>query len=80
MEVKFVEILFKNLTESDKKNLTLPFICLHSGDSNGLPYFQYLIVDLNNSFEDQFIARFKEFEKAYEYVDFLINKKTFANN
>ncbi|GEM_PF-6245837 len=74
MKPIFIDKLFKNISPQEKKELITPFICLHSTDQSGLPYFQYLIVDLKRADEFQFIARFNDITIENEYVKWLLQK------
>ena len=68
----FIDKLFKDLCIKEKDALKNPFICLHSPDSSGKPYFDYLVVDLTRSEDSQFIARFQDLQLAKDYVIYLM--------
>jgi hypothetical protein len=63
----YINKLYKDITGEEKKSIGECFyICRHTNDAQGHPYFEYLIV--YNSIPGIFIARFKEKEMAEEYV------------
>jgi hypothetical protein len=67
MEPIFIDKLFKDITRAEKNEIgEIYYICRHSNDAQGYPYFEYLVV--NNLNPDKLIARFKEKEDAKEYV------------
>jgi len=76
MEIKFFQKQFKDLSTVEKRNMLYPFICLHSSDSSGLPYFEYLIVDITKEEDKQLLARFNDIEFAKDYIRFLIQNKS----
>jgi hypothetical protein len=69
---KFYNKLFKDLCSDELNKVEGKyFICLHSpqyqGDIIGYqPYFEYLVI-----FEKEFICRFKDLDKAREYVEIM---------
>lgn len=73
MKPIFIDKLFKDITKEEKiiigENF---FICLHNRDTQGFPYFEYLVV--YNSTPGIFVARFKEKEIAEEYVTWKNNE------
>lgn len=71
MTAYFINKLFRDLTLEEKNGIPKPFICLHSPDPNGYPYFEYLVVDLTRNEDKQFIARFQNLELAKEYVEWI---------
>ncbi|MCY1722093.1 hypothetical protein OU798_17200 [Prolixibacteraceae bacterium Z1-6] len=67
MKPIFIDKLFKNITQAEKNEIgEIYYICRHSHDAQGYPYFEYLVV--NNLNPDNLIARFKDKEDAEEYV------------
>ncbi|GAF05564.1 hypothetical protein [Saccharicrinis fermentans] len=68
----FYRKLFKDLELEERQDVSGKyFICLHSphysGDLIGYqPYFEYLVI-----FENELICRFKELDKAKEYVQIM---------
>lgn len=73
--VKYFSKLFKDLKPEELNQVDGKyFICLHSphysGDIIGYqPYFEYLVI-----FNKEFICRFKELQKAEEYVQWMNSK------
>ena len=67
MEPIFIDKLYKDISLEEKNKIGENyFICRHTGDSKGYPYFEYLVVyNLNSGI---LIARFKEKKIAEEYV------------
>lgn len=72
---KYFSKLFKDLENQELEQVENEyFICLHSphysGDLVGYqPYFEYLVI-----FKMEFICRFKDLDKAKEYVEWMNQK------
>lgn len=73
MNPQFFNALFKNIDPIKRDSISQPYICLHSHDNSGLPYFEYLVVDPGKSEENQFIARFNDLSLAMQYVNFILD-------
>ena len=50
MEPIFIDKLFKNITQTEKNEIGENYyICRHSNDAQGYPYFEFLVVNNLNS-------------------------------
>lgn len=65
MKVQFINKNFKEIRPDEIDGSW--FICI-AEQSKGLPYFEFLVVNISLSSENQFIAKFNNLDKAEQYV------------